>query len=69
MENLKPCPFCGGKAFIENGYVGIERVVFVKCDECKVRMPNVYVRASYCANDKAAEAWNRRANDEQADKA
>lgn len=60
MEKLKPCPFCGGKAFIENGYVGIDKVVFVECDECKVRMPNVYVRATYCANDKAAEVWNRR---------
>ena len=59
---LKPCPFCGGKAWTlchadyweKNAGV----VSYVGCTECKAR-------SDLFANmDDAIAAWNRRANDE-----
>lgn len=62
---LKPCPFCGGKAHIEEKVtLGGSSIVWVECESCGARLPDIYVKSSYCANDKAAEAWNRRANNE-----
>lgn len=58
MENLKPCPLCGGKAInrvVEkttvSDYYGI---VCVKCN-CRT--------AGYLDFNKAIKAWNRRAYD------
>ena len=55
MADLKPCPFCGGKAFIMS-YHSIKDAYCI-CKSCKVRMPNSPTR------QKAIEAWNRRAED------
>lgn len=63
MENkreLKPCPFCGGKARIEDISTEDEKYYMMQCtnDECG---------ASACFGDhstsksKAIAAWNRRA--------
>lgn len=52
---LKPCPFCGGKARMEasaQGFIG------VAC-RCAVVM---FLGREYDTR-KAAEAWNRRAGD------
>lgn len=54
---LKPCPFCGGEAYLLNES---NCMVYVKCKVCKVETGGVHVEAGYCANDKAAEAWNKR---------
>lgn len=59
MENLKKCPFCGGKAVsrkrrpdhIMNGKC------FVCCSECKNKT------AYYDTEEKAIEAWNKRTTD------
>lgn len=51
-QNLKPCPFCGGKA----GFVGnYEKGINVICTDCFGEM-------NCCEKDKqsAAEAWNTR---------
>lgn len=65
-EELKPCPFCGGKAELyeseaynlktENMENGIRW--FVMCGRCT---------ALTCAalKGKAIEAWNRRANNDE----
>lgn len=63
MAELKPCPFCGGKAIIrycENGdryrsniYYPSKRGAVI-CEKCRVET-HVYSRAS-----KAVNAWNRR---------
>ena len=54
MVELKPCPFCGGKADFEfKGFI----VGRVQCTECLV---------SQCLLKpigEAAKAWNRRAED------
>lgn len=62
---LKPCPFCGGKARIRkwkrDGYV-------VRCKDCGAQGTPFYIcewhDTKYIAQGKAAEAWNRRENSE-----
>ena len=53
--NLKPCPFCGGQAKI----FGYSHMWYVKCPACGA--------STACENTdkKAADAWNRRADDER----
>jgi Lar family restriction alleviation protein len=65
---LKPCPFCGGEAEViskwtDNG----RRIVRVRCSVCQAQSPykanpelHGWFRWIDC--DKAAEAWNRRAD-------
>ena len=55
MDELKPCPFCGGQAGIMR-YHHI-KAAFCFCTVCKVGMPNMLTR------EEAIEAWNRRAED------
>ena len=66
-EELKPCPFCGGKPFSfaeEQTTVLSEpytRAV-VRCTNCEARIQYVidgYVKPSV-AQEKAMKAWNRR---------
>lgn len=52
---LKPCPFCGGKAILEkesNMYLWY----FVKCKDCHGRS------AKKMEKEKAIKAWERRAD-------
>lgn len=68
-EGLKPCPFCGGEAHSD---VSVPRrhnssvLVYARCDACKACGPYVPANKtngwSEGAQDKAAEAWNRRAD-------
>ena len=64
MSDLKPCPFCGGKAelIIVPGYFkyGLSSIGwFVKCiDGC-------CNQSTYMSDHDAVEAWNRRVNDDQ----
>ncbi len=50
---LKPCPFCGGKAILDD--CGDKRSYFVRCEKCKVAQEHLY--RAYRA---AVTAWNRR---------
>lgn len=67
MIELKPCPFCGGKAEIhncmelENETVALiyNGKVGVHCTECHC------ATIPYNSEDEAAEVWNRRADNEQ----
>ena len=62
---LKSCPFCGGVATLLHGGAGTLRsFVYVKCNYCGVTTKEIFVDAAYCANDKAVETWNRRANND-----
>lgn len=69
---LKPCPFCGGKAYLEKKFRAFidgesARVAFVRCKQCNARSGRVklsdYGRTSSSgeANKKVVDAWNRRA--------
>ena len=51
MSELKPCPFCGGKARFINKYKGMRWVV---CDYCLCETD------LFSTDEKAVEAWNRR---------
>ena len=63
MTELKPCPFCGGKALLgfsrdehlnERHYVICESIIKCGC------------LTQYCnSKDKAKELWNRRADNDQ----
>lgn len=59
---LKPCPFCGGSGTLNDGITRI--FSFVKCIQCGAEGGTVKVSAEYCADEKAAEAWNRRADND-----
>lgn len=67
MTELKPCPFCGGEAFIIAGYADAA-IAIATCKECEAEI-TVYAEDfenlydSYAARHKAIEAWNRRTED------
>ena len=51
-EELKPCPFCGGKAYIEkNRY---KYAYWIKCYDCRVETE------AYDYVEEAINVWNRR---------
>lgn len=61
MEELKPCPFCGGDARVQkvNAIVGVKFTVC--CGNCYCMSHET----TYLVNtmEKAVEAWNRRSNE------
>lgn len=76
MNNLKTCPFCGGKAKLMGGRVYIipeyeENGIYVEAD---IEVEPSFVECQNChsmgqsfdesdeAPEKAIEAWNRRTN-------
>ena len=52
MSELKPCPFCGGKAFFEGSFTH-PGYGYVNCDFCGVVTP-------WGVEGEAIDAWNRR---------
>ena len=59
MAELKPCPFCGGKAFCTNVLptYGCDVMYRVFCEDCNINTPSKWTE------EKAIEAWNRREED------
>lgn len=56
---LKPCPFCGGKARL----IYVYQMSVVKCPKCKTlgkAFPDYYEQGD--GKEKAIEFWNRRAD-------
>ena len=72
IKQLKPCPFCGGKAHIRNvtendGYVHYETVC-VLCEDCgaqSVRKISDGYYGCYCSYEEIAELWNRRVKESE----
>ena len=73
MAELKPCPFCGGKAYLEKSHRAFvdsktTRVAFVRCTKCHARSGRTelgeYGFSSFSieACMDAVDAWNRRAD-------
>lgn len=85
MIELKPCPFCGGKATIilidtewerdEKGIMHIQHSYAVGCAKCQINAKtyssNIYqdvdgnIEIKKNGAKEAAEAWNRRADDDK----
>ena len=64
MAELKPCPFCGGKAEYKNEErEGRSDISYVFCENCGARGEYFLVNDVYSSKDYAIEAWNRRAED------
>lgn len=64
--DLKPCPFCGGKADFGKNQRADESgkgFYFVQCLECHARATNI-CGTSFETEEKAVKAWNSRVNDE-----
>ena len=62
MTELKPCPFCGGKAELKTFWGGfhIRRYInVVQCTSCRANSGEWKIKP------KAIEAWNRRVTDER----
>jgi Lar family restriction alleviation protein len=55
-EQLKPCPFCGGKARLKTWVIDLETYYIVCCRKCEV-MP---CTASHTNIKYAVKAWNKR---------
>lgn len=55
MNELKPCPFCGGEAKL---YKAKSWEIFVECTSCHTDS------AIFYDVEKAIEAWNRRTDNE-----
>ena len=66
-ESLKPCPFCGGEAELQYGGNGSREAAgmsFVRCKGCGAIGQKFEVCRRYSSDEKAIEAWNRRADNE-----
>lgn len=74
MKQLKMCPFCGGKPYLEKNhraFINAEstRVAFVRCSVCNARSGRINLKDYGCtsssleAENAAIELWNRRIND------
>ena len=73
MIELKPCPFCGGKAYFKSADESIDGTFHnasCGCHSCGIEMWSNYKKSHYGwaekedfekSNQQAREAWNRRA--------
>ena len=69
MDELKPCPFCGGEAVFDYCTGGRPRHItfcFIKCRTCRGQTGIFAEEDKYgnkiSASEDAAFAWNRRAS-------
>lgn len=54
-KELKPCPFCGGIAYIQKH--SYRYAYWIKCYDCGVETE------AYGFEDEAIKVWNRRVNE------
>ena len=74
MQKLKPCPFCGGVAFLNSNFSNRYRTYFVysKCEICNAQGKTYASKDnppdtdwSNAACESAVEAWNMRTPNRQ----
>jgi len=63
-DELKPCPFCGGKPeeYQENHGMGYGKyeIVGIRCSICRVKVGNEVTRNKEGALEQSKEFWNTR---------
>ena len=60
MRTLKPCPFCGGEAVLEDlGRYETNGRYFVRCSKCEIAQENLWA-----TKQTAVKRWNRRVNND-----
>lgn len=70
MNDLKPCPFCGGEALLwlscgENGeWDSYSDICDVMCENCRASTGSYVSQHKEEAMDKAIKAWNNREGSE-----
>ena len=65
MVELKPCPFCGGKALLSHDHAGIG-ASYIRCEKCGLESIRFLKSFEIASDDKAVEFWNRRADNDLA---
>ncbi len=61
MDELKPCPFCGGKSSLNDN----SSSSYVHCEKCGATGESFNISKKYSSDEKAAEAWNRRVDNDR----
>ena len=62
MSKLKPCPFCGGEAFIRKLYTNYY-VDALHDENCPINIRIAPYDSHWVTRSAAEAAWNRRAQD------
>jgi len=67
MAELKPCPFCGGKAELHHKTEAfcLDGYSYVYCTKCRVKTEAFPKSYEHSSDGKAIEAWNRRSEPQQ----
>ena len=61
MPELKPCPFCGGKALLDHVQTGLG-ASYIRCEKCGLESIRFIKSFEVASDDRVIEYWNRRAD-------
>lgn len=64
MADLKRCPFCGGEAKVSHSGPFVSTTSHIECVKCGACTKHFFISTEYAADVVAAEAWNRRTEDD-----
>ena len=58
---LKPYPFCGGKALLAHDHAGLG-ASYIRCERCGLESVHFIKSFETASDDQAIKYWNRRAD-------